>query len=69
MRWRSRGSWGRTSYIGHLDEFGCPMFAPAYVGRKTWARPFDRSCSANRSTGARSPLKPTEGLNGAPGLS
>jgi hypothetical protein len=23
------------------DPHGCPTFAPAYVGRKRWAKPFD----------------------------
>jgi hypothetical protein len=23
---------------------GCPMFAPAYMGRKRWAQPNDRFC-------------------------
>src|SRR6201986_4052712 len=26
---------------GSTTPYGCPMFAPAYVGRKRWAKPFD----------------------------
>ncbi len=28
---------------------GCPMFAPAYVGRKRWAKPFKRFYSIERT--------------------
>jgi hypothetical protein len=28
-------------FAGSAAPYGCPMFAPAYVGRKRWAKPFD----------------------------
>jgi hypothetical protein len=31
----------RKPVAGVTAQHGCPMFAPAYVGRKRWAKPFD----------------------------
>jgi len=37
-----------TQFASIAALYGCPMFAPAYMGRKRWAKPFERFLPAYR---------------------
>jgi hypothetical protein len=44
-----------TTKPSSLD--GCPMFAPAYMGRKRRAQPFHRFCYVGKKTAAKSKIR------------
>jgi hypothetical protein len=49
---------------GVTSPHGCPRFAPAYVGRKRWAKPFDRLLSKTYSLISTRHLERTENTAG-----